>query len=125
MKLLLRRNQRSGMLGGNPTFTLDARADLTSEEKAVIKQYGLGSSMLYQRLDEADMPKGFLGAGSFYARQLEVHVRDLEEGFHFECKDVMEMLGVEEQLKAAAQGLVNLLRAAATFGGEEVIEIRA
>lgn len=125
MRLLFRRDQRSGMLGGKPVFTLDVRADLSAEERSAIKRYGLGPSTLFQRLDEKDMPEGFLAKGAFFARQLEVHVRDLEEGFHFECKDIAEMLVVEDQLKAAAETFVKILKAAASFGGEQVVEVSA
>jgi hypothetical protein len=40
MKLLLRRDQKSGMLGmGKISFTLDVRAELSDDEKENIKKY--------------------------------------------------------------------------------------
>jgi hypothetical protein len=44
MQLKLRRSQRSGgMLGKKVVFALDARADLSEEERELISKYGLGS----------------------------------------------------------------------------------
>lgn len=129
MKLLLRRDQRSGMLG-KVIFTLTVRADLSDEERGRIKKYKLSDALLYQRLDEGQMPtstgiSGFLAAGAFYARQLEIRARDLDEGTSYECKDIVEMLIVESQIKDAAKTFVSMLAAAAKFGGEEVVEIEA
>lgn len=41
MKLLLRRDQRAGILG-KQVFSLDVRADITADEKAVMAKYKLG-----------------------------------------------------------------------------------
>lgn len=49
MKLLLRRDQKTGLLGRSITFTLNVRADLSPEESANIKKYKLGDSVLYER----------------------------------------------------------------------------
>lgn len=125
MKLLLRRNQKSGMLG-KVTFTLSVRAELTDEEKTNIKKYKLGETMLYERLKTVDPGSGLLGIASRMAYKMvniTISVNDLENGKQVDCKDIMEMLAVEEQVKEAAQNFSSLLRAASTFGGEEVIEI--
>jgi hypothetical protein len=54
---------------------------------------------------------------------ISINVNDLANGKKVECKDIMEMLAVEEQIKEAAQTFKAVLTAAAQFGGEEVIEI--
>lgn len=125
MKLLLRRNQKSGMLGvGKITFVLDVRAELTEDEKANIKKYKLGETMLYER-DKIVGGSGLLGLASRLALKmlnLSVSVNDLANGKQVECKDIVEMLAVEEQIKEACETFKAVLTAAAQFGGEEVIE---
>ncbi len=125
MKLLLRRDQKSGMLG-KIIFTLSVRAELSDEEKTNIKKYKLGETILYERLKTIDPGSGLLGMASRMALKminLTISVKDLEEGKHVDCKDIVEMLAVEEQIKEAAQTFRAVLGAASTFGGEEIIEI--
>jgi hypothetical protein len=124
MKLLLRRNQRGGLLGGQ-VFMLEVRAQLSDQERESVGKMGLGNTLLYQRLDERQAPEGFLAVGAFYAKQVEIRVRDLHEGIQYECKDIVEMLSVEHEIKQAARSFVAVLAAAAKFGGEEVLEIEA
>ena len=126
MKLLLRRDQKSGFTG-KVTFTLAVRAELTDEEKNNIQKYKLGDTMLYERMTMTDKGSGLLGVASrlaFKAMNLTVSVDDLSGGKKIDCKDIVEMLAVEDQIKEAAQTFKNVLEAAATFGGEEVIELK-
>ena len=60
---------------------------------------------------------------AFHAMNISVSVNDLANGKRVECKDIMEMLGVEEQIKVAAANFKSVLEAAAHFGGDEVIEL--
>lgn len=125
MKLLLRRDQKTGMMG-KIIFTVSVRAELTDEEKANIKKYKLGDTMLYERAKIVDPGSGLIGLASrvaFKMINLTISVNDLEKGKTVECKDIVEMIAVEEQIKEAAQTFHNVLGAASTFGGEEVIEI--
>ena len=125
MKLLLRRDQKSGLLGGSITFTLSVRAELTPEEAQNVKKYKLGKTMLYERAKLVDPGSGLLGLASrlaFKAMNLTVSVDDLTDGKQIECKDVVEMLAVEEQIREACQTFKAVLEAAAHFGGEEVLE---
>lgn len=125
MRLLLRRDQRSGMLG-KVTFCMDVRADLTDEERSNIRKYKLGETMLYQSHEMADRGSGLMGLASrlaFRAMTINVSVNDLAGGKRIECKDIVEMLAVEDQIKEAARTFSQVLSAAAQFGGEEVIEI--
>src|SRR5215469_13898962 len=48
MKLLLRRNQRQGVLG-KVAFTLEVRAQLSSEEQEAIRKYRLDDTVLYEK----------------------------------------------------------------------------
>ena len=125
MKLLLRRDQKSGMMG-KITFTLAVRAELSEEEKSNIKKYKLGDTMLYERKTMTDPGSGLIGAGwrlAFKMMNITVSVNDLSDGKKVDCKDIVEMLAVEEQIREAAQTFKNVLEAAASFGGEEVVEL--
>lgn len=127
MKLLLRRNQRQGMLG-KVTFTLEVRADLADEERAAIDTYRLGDTVLYERNTLVDPGSGLLGLASrmaFRAMNMSVSVNDLVHGKKLECKDIVEMLAVEEQLREAAKTFSAVLHAARRFGGEEAIDLAA
>ncbi len=126
MKLLLRREQKSSMLG-KISFALNVRAELSQEEQTNIKKYKLGETMLYERDKLADKGSGLLGIASrlaFKMMNISVSVDDLSKGKQIECKDIVEMLAVEDQIKEAAQTFKNVLAAAASFGGEEVIELK-
>jgi len=126
MKLMLRRDQKSGLMGmGNVSFTLAVRADLSNQELNNIKKYKLGKTVLYSRGEVSEPGKGLLGLASrvaFKMMNITVSVDDLVDGKHVEFKDIMEMLAVIEQIKEAAQNFKGVLEAAAHFGGEEVIE---
>lgn len=126
MKLLLRRDQKSGLIG-KITFTLTVRAELTEVEKDNIKKYKLGDTMLYERDKIIERGSGLLGVASrlaFKMMNISVSVNDLSGGKKIDCKDIVEMLAVEDQIKEAAQTFKNVLEAAASFGGEEVIELK-
>lgn len=123
MKLLLRRDQKSGFTGGM-SFVLSVRADLTDTERTNISKYKLGKTMLYTKAEITDPGSGLLGLASrmaFKAMNISISVDDLAMGKRVECKDILEMLSVEEQIKEAFRTFKNVLEAAATFGGEEVI----
>jgi len=49
------------------------------------------------------------------------HFRALR--LHWDDGEIVEMLAVEEQIREAAQTFKNVLEAAASFGGEEVVEL--
>jgi len=125
MKLLFRRDQRSGMLG-KVLFSLEVRADLTPEEKANVAKYKLGETMLYQRFPDVDLGPGVKGAVSNFTRDMmnvEIKVEDFANGRRFEFKNILEMLSAQAAIKQAAQTFKTVLEAAAQFGGEEIIEI--
>jgi hypothetical protein len=125
MNLLLRRDQRSSVLG-KVIFQLDVRAELTQDEFASIQRYRLGDTVLYTKNEMVDRGSGLLGLASrmaFHAMNISVSVGDLASGKRIECKTVMEMLAVEEQIKEAAVTFKQILNACIHFGGEEVIAI--
>jgi hypothetical protein len=125
MQLLLRRDQRATLLG-SPVFVLNVRAQLTEQERRALRIYKLGRTLLYSKTTLADRGSGLLGLISrifIYARNISITADELSGGKKIECKNILEMLSVEEQLKEAATTLKAILEAAAHFGGEEVFEI--
>ena len=127
MKLLLRRDQQSsGVIRSTITFSLSVRAELSDQERQNIQKYKLGESILYTRGEMAEKGSGLLGLASrvaFKMMNISVSVNDLANGKQVQCKDILEMLAVEEQIKEAAATFKQVLDAAAHFGGEEVIEL--
>jgi hypothetical protein len=125
MQLLLKRNQRSGLMGGI-IFILDARAEFTPEERSNIRRYRLGNTLLYQRYQMTDPGSGWLGVAwrlLFKMRNIEVTVARLVKGTHLEFKDIHEMLAVEEHLKEVSRNFKDVLDAASGFGGENLVEL--
>lgn len=60
MQLKLKRSQKtSGLIAKSVVFMLDARADLSEEEKANVKKYDLGKTIIYN----SERSKRFLEAG--------------------------------------------------------------
>lgn len=127
MKLVFSRDQKStGLISKSIAFTLDVRADLTPEEETWVRQYKMGGTVLYQKYEITDPGKGLLGLASrlgYKALNTEITVDGLAKGRHFECKDIIEMRTVEEQVKDAARVFREMLETAAHFGGEEVVEV--
>ena len=108
------------------TFSITVRAELSGQEQQNIQKYKLGDTILYTRGELADKGAGLLGLASrmaFKAMNISVSVNDLANGKRVECKDILEMLAVEEQIKVAAGTFKSVLEAAAHFGGDEVIEL--
>ena len=125
MNLLLRRDQRSSLMG-KVVFQLDVRAEISQDEMASIQRYRLGDTVLYTKGELTDRGSGLLGLASrlaFKAMNISISVNDLVQGKRVECKDIVEMLAVEEQVKDAATTFKQILTAAVHFGGEEAIAI--
>jgi hypothetical protein len=127
MKLLLRRDQQSGgLMRSTVTFSLTVRAELSDQERDNIKKYKLGEAILYTRGEMVDKGSGLLGLASrvaFKMLNISVSVNDLTNGKRIDCKDIMEMIAVEEQIKEAATTFKAVLDSASRFGGDEVIEL--
>ena len=64
-----------------------------------------------------------MGAIASAAVSTTITVSDLVNGKTVECKDFLEMLAIEEQVKEGAKVLKKMLSAMSTFGGEEIIEV--
>jgi hypothetical protein len=113
---------------GKPIYVLEVRTELSAEENGWIDKYRFGNQLLYVKKPmPSDANANSLGGVGMmllhHALNITVSVNDLRNGKKIECKDIMEMLAAEEQIKEAAQNFAAALRAASQFGGEEVIAI--
>jgi hypothetical protein len=152
MQLKLKRSQRSGgIMGGKVVFGLDARADLSAEERSLVQKYALSKTVVYDsearkkhqasaygHFDDAAHTPGYdpsaagrslwrnargLASAAIMALSLRVTIDSLMSGQHIECKDLDELLGAEEAIRDACGNLKAYLETALTFDGrEEVIE---
>lgn len=148
MQLKLKRTQRAaGLMGGKVMFGLDARAELSAEERDLIRKYNLGKLVVYDseerkkhtesaygHFDEAaggagGAARGFwknargIASAAMMALSLRVTVDTLVSGHHIECKELDELLGAEGAILKACENLKAYLETALTFDGrEEVIE---
>lgn len=152
MQLKLKRSQRAGgIMGGKVLFGLDARAELTPDEQALVRKYNLGKLIVYDsearkkraesaygHFDDAAHTQGYelssagkslwknargLASAAMMALSLRVSVDSLMSGQHIECKELDELLGAEAAILDACKSLKAYLETALTFDGrEEVVE---
>lgn len=134
MQLVLRRSQKTtGMLSKSVSFCLDARAELTPEERSNVDKYKLGGLVVYNSAAaEAQLAKVAAGmAGGSMLKgavgfamskfTLIITVDSLTRGQHIECKDLDELLGAEEAIQSACQSIRRYIDIAQTFDGREIV----
>jgi len=129
MQLVLRRSQASkGLLSKSVQFTLHAKAILTDIEEANVKKYKMGSELIYSKDRLGYNPHAMDTAGEMarnlaaIAAAITITVDDLVRGKTINCKDIMEMLAIEDQVRGACGNFKAMLEAAANFDGEDVID---
>ncbi|MCC8977576.1 hypothetical protein [Bradyrhizobium acaciae] len=125
MFLILRRDQRRS-LTGKVIFRLDVHAEIEPAEMKCIEHYRLKSTVLYTKHIVVERGRGLLGLISrllFRALNISISVGDLVHGKRVECRSIIEMLAVEDQVREAAKTFKLVLNAATHFGGEEAIEL--
>ena len=128
MELLLSRSQKNGLGGlGSVSFVLDVRARFTPEEQAAITKYKLGKEVLYakeglaDKLAQSGLLKNLFATLTARSRGLILTSNDFVKGRSIVCKDIVEMLDAEAQVRKAADGFYAILGAYREFGSEEVI----
>ena len=104
MKLVIKRDQDKGLLGGI-RFVLHLKVQLTPQEEELIKKYKAHKEIL--------ATKGEYGA---------ITIGNLVDGISQKCKDVTTLIGNEEIIKEACGTFKTYLGVMASFGGQEVIE---
>ena len=140
MQLKLKRSQRTaGIMGGKVIYMLDAKAELTKDEEALVVKHGLGKLPIYdsearkkrqQAASEQVNSGGLLGAARGLASvamagmSLQVTIDSLTVlGHHIECRTMDELLGAESAIREGCEALRAYLNLAVTFDGrEEIIE---
>ena len=139
MQLKLKRSQRSaGMLGSKVVYMLDARAELTNEERELVSKHSLGKLVIYDSVarqkrmeNAAEKLSGgsLMGAArglasiAMAAMSLRVTIDSLTGSQRVECKDMDELLGAETAIREGCETLRAYLDCAVTFDGrEEVIQ---
>ena len=132
MQLVLTRSQKkAGLVSKSVVFILNAKTRLNNEETFAIKEYGLGSELIYsserarKHADSIDR-KGLVGGALSLAMaklSLNVTVDSLTKGHVIECKSLDEIIGAEEAMREACETLKTYLSVAQSFDGrEEVLE---
>jgi len=113
MKLIISRNQASGMLG-KVKFELSAKVELTQAERDVTKKYKADKEALLKK--EIKIP---LTGRSI---ELAITIGGLVAGQSFKCNDIAEILEYEENIKEACEVFKNYIEVMDSFGGQEVVE---
>ncbi len=134
MQLVMRRSQKtSGLMSKSVLFCLDARVDLSHEERSNVDRYRLGGQVLYNSAaTETHLAKaaaGFAGGGllkgavglAMSRLTLSITVDSLTRGHHIECKELDELLGAEEAIKSAVETIKTYIDMASTFDGREIV----
>ena len=122
MELLISRDQKKGMLGmGAIKFVLESRAKLTDEEATAVRKYKMGTTIVYEKPNDGFNAKSLTSMLAHRFLVPRITVDELVSGKSIECADIVEILEAEDKIKEAAQVLHTMLKAAASFGGEEVI----
>lgn len=114
MKLAIRRDQADirGAFGGHKgvKFSLSYRLILTDDELTLVNRYKLGAHPLtYRNFQGTEVP------GATVAQVIE--------GVTEQVQSVEILINNEKVIRDGCEGFNALLKVAATFGGEEVVEI--
>lgn len=120
MELLITREQKEGMMGGI-TFQLAARVDLTEEEAEAVAKYKLLNLVVYEKPRDSPDKDSFWSVMWYRLRVERIHVGDLVHGSMVESDNVLEIVQIEEQLKAAAKTLHDVLKASVGYVGETAL----
>lgn len=121
MQLVLNRSQSKGITG-QAKYKLHARADLTDEEKELVKANALGQTEIAYH-DKTGVATGFMSALFKMMRDTSLTVDSFIKGKTFNCKDVTEMMEIQSDIYESSLTLRTILEMAKTFGGDEVINV--
>lgn len=128
IKLKIRREQATG-LTGKVTFSVNFIAELSPEAREAVRRYRFGKTVLYSKDPELAFTVNMVRLlwQMFWLwltrKRWQITIADLVGGRTIECKDILEVLDVEERIMTAAKQFALVLRAASWFGGEQVVEL--
>ena len=128
IQLKIRRSQAKG-LSRHVQFNVHFIAELSPDARKAIEHYRFGKIPLYQKPLELKLTLNVLLA--FFRMfwlwitrsRWQITVNDLANGRTVKCKDILEVLRVEEDIRNAASVFADILRTASWFGGEEVVDL--
>jgi hypothetical protein len=128
IKLKIRRSQAKGLMRG-VAFNVHFIAELSPDAERAIEHYRFGKTVLYQKPLELRLSFNIIVAlwRAFWLwitrSRWQITVNDLMKGRTVKCRNILEVLEVEKDIRSAAELFADILRAAAWFGGEEVVEL--
>jgi len=128
MQLKIRRSQTTG-LGGGVQFNVHFIAELSPDAHQAITHYRLGKTVLYQKPLELQLSFNIVVVlwrmlWLWLTRsRWQITANDLAKGRTVKCKDILEVLQVEKDVRTAAALFADILRTASWFGGEEIVEL--
>lgn len=114
MKLNIKKEQAKKLIGGIG-FELQAKVELSREEKDLVIKYKADKEVLMEK--EIKIP--FTGKAII----LNITIGSLLNGQTFKCKDIGEILEYEKNVKESCEAFKNYIEVMASFGGEEAFEI--
>ena len=115
MEVIIKKSQSKGMMGG-VSFKVKATANLTEEERNLVKHYNIGSAILLSRKRKNIW-------GELTNDEVKISANSFIIGEEFSCKSLDEILSYEESIKEAAKNLKAYLDVAKNFDGEERISL--
>ena len=128
IQLKVRRAQTRSMTGA-VTFSIHVIAELAPEARRAIEHYRLGKTVLYQKDLQLKLSLNMvLALWRFLVlwltrKRWQIRIDDLVRGRTLTAHNVIELMRIEDEIRQAAQTFAQILRLAATFGGEEVITL--
>lgn len=125
MKLVIKREKKSGF-SGKSKYGLYVRADISEEEKTLIKENSLGKTLVvYHNKTGLSAFADFSFWSALWRMFFDtaMTVDTFVRGTTFKCKDVTELIRIEDEARGASLMLRTILEMAKTFGGEEVIDV--
>ena len=127
IQLKLRRSQSQSF--GTVAFSVHVIAELAPAARRAVEHYKLGTTILYQKDLELKFTLNFVLALLRYVillltrKRWQITINDLVKGRTVSAKNVVELLRIEADIRQAAETFAKVLRLAATFGGEELVEL--
>jgi hypothetical protein len=128
IRLKIRRSQAKGFVRG-VAFNVHFIAELSPDAQRAVEHYRFGKVVLYHKPLELKLSFNvFLALWRAFwlwvtRSRWQITVNDLTRGRTVKCRNILEVLEVEKDIRVAAELFENILRTASWFGGEEVVEL--
>ena len=127
MQLVLERGQAAqGFRKDQLVFTLKAQVLLSEREREDINRYRLADEVIFATGYISAPGRGLLALAAHIIQESQIDrltVRELVEGCTYTTKNIQEMKVIEAQITEGAQIFRELLEAASSYGGREVIDL--